>query len=73
MWNDTTSVPPGRLREVMQAGGAAESARALVQRWRAQAGVRADVLPVGAAVRAHGLQGQPELNGPTSRELDAVG
>ena len=25
----------------MQAGGAAESGRALVQRWRAQAGVRA--------------------------------
>lgn len=60
---DGRSVIQDARMEVMQAGGAAESARALVQRWRAQAGVRADVLPVGAAVRAHGLQGQPELNG----------
>merc|ERR1719171_319745 len=60
---DGRSVIADARSEVMQAGMAAESARALVHRWRAQAGVRTDVLPVGVAVRAHSLQGQPELNG----------
>merc|ERR1712224_395897 len=60
---DWRSVVQDARMEVMQAGGNAENARALVHRWRAQAAVRTDVLPVGVAVRANGLQGQPELNG----------
>lgn len=58
------AAPVDARNDVMRAGtgGDAAAVAALVQRWRAAAGVRPDVLPCGVKVELTGLK-QDELNG----------
>lgn len=65
-----TSVVADARAEVMQCAATPSSVTALVQKWRAAASVRPDVLPCGAHVQLCGLK-QEDLNGQVCKVTGA--